>query len=57
MTCHDKEMPNRTLADISDREQICAVDNAPDNLGYMLVHTTPPPGTLKYIKVKQNLKK
>ena len=53
MTSHDIEMPNRTLADISDKEQICCVDNVPDNLGYALIHSTPPPGTLKYIKVKQ----
>lgn len=53
MTSHDIEMPNRTLADISANEQICCVDNAPDELGYALVHSTPPPGTLKYIKVKQ----
>lgn len=56
MTCRDIEIPNRTLADISDRERICCVDNGPDELGQALTHSMPPPGTLKYIKVKQKKK-
>lgn len=42
-----------TTADVSDREQICCVDNAPDDFGYALSKMYPPPGTLKDIEVKQ----
>lgn len=53
LTGHDIEMPNRTLADISEREQICCVDNAVDELGRRLERELPPPGTLKDVPVKQ----
>lgn len=57
LTGHDIEMPNRTLADISDREQICCVDNVPDTLGRKLEKELPPPGTLKDVPVKQKSSK
>lgn len=56
MSTRDFEVHNRTSADISERSQICCVDNAPDDLGYKLSHEYPPPGTLKYIPVKQKKK-
>lgn len=53
MTNDSPKLSDITRADISKREQICCVDNAPDELGYALSKIYPPPGTLKYIKVKE----